>query len=195
MREVDQVAVSTPVAGNGVVYVDVVDLKHLSQFAYPITLAAFRASDGVLLWQRPGPGGPLYLTGAMLLASGDGELTAFRASDGTQLWQVALSVGSPASMMVVGGVLYTLDVSGLYAVSAVRLSDGQMLWQVPPPSGWVPNTRYATSYPTFFGPVVSGGVLYFGTLNGPLEAVRSSDGTVLWQVDVVPTAEEDQLPS
>lgn len=191
---------TTPVVGNGVVYIGYGSGINRNQ----TRLAAFRANDDTQLWQRPDPvhaliwpnperpdGGPtLALAGDTLLVfSGSSEidsgitstLAALRAGDGTLLWQVPRSISWRASPVVQDGILYTFDAAGLYAV---RLTDGQVLWSVYPPSHQysAPARRAAVNGLRNFGPVVAGGVVYMGWVNGPIMAVRASDGTLLWQV-------------
>ena len=194
-------AVTAPVEANGAVYIgyqafaDPYDPR--SGFHIQRGLAAFRASDGRLLWQRLNPAPALFwplknpIDGPTLALAGDNllllsnnsfhTLIALRTSDGTLLWQLPRSVSPRATPVVQDGIFYTFDDAGLYAV---RLSDGTVLWSMPPPNpqDCAPLMQVALQGLRSFGPVVAGEVVYVGWLNGPIVAVQASDGTRLWQV-------------
>lgn len=150
-------------------------------------ITSLRASDGSVLWQRPDP---LYGVDNLsadrgtLIVSTWNQLTAMRPSDGTVLRQTTR--GSWVPPVFDQDVIYTSDSQGLYAI---RLSDGQLLWQLPPLAATPSSGTGAYLRPTgaYLRPVVSGGVVYAGSLN-TLVAVRATDGTILWQTSVAPSA-------
>jgi outer membrane protein assembly factor BamB len=167
---------------------------------------ALRMSDGKLLWNATQTGGlleangmlyvntaaplnPLYPSGS---AGTSADVFAFRASDGKPIWHQSFApTGSSNSqetyaMQVSENQLYLVPLSTLYpgypeataaALFAFRASDGMPLWKDPLP------TRN-------FSLVAVQGVLYLfaGTGRffdtGVLEAVRETDGAVLWSQSV-----------
>lgn len=128
---------------------------------------AFRADDGVNLWQKTIRADSLVGSNNTLYASVNSALYALRASDGKQLWQV--SIGNHAS--------YNLTVSGntLYIVSffnpdiyALRTQDGTALWNY---------QSRAFSGGSF--PIVDNGIVYYSTLDGTIYELAASDGTLI----------------
>lgn len=189
--------VTAPAVANGVVYIGFSVSTDGSHFQ--TSIAAFHASDGSLIWQRQDPIGSASLVagGDVLILSSATTLAALRTSDGAVQWQ--LPRGSYAGLfqrmpngnswidgpqlVLDAGMLYAIDGSGLYAV---RVSNGQVLWQVPPPDDRVVIPFIDAHYPHLFGPLVSGDTVYLSSLNGPVVAVRASDGALLWQTFVEP---------
>ncbi len=120
----------------------------------PHSVAALRASDGVLLWLRPGPIAATRLISdhGVLVLSNSGRLAALRAADGMLLWQVARGgysySGSP--LVLAGGILYAVDDADLYAV---RFVDGHLLWRVPASAarGVLPTSSLAHAQPVRAG--------------------------------------------
>jgi outer membrane protein assembly factor BamB len=175
---------TVPATEGGVVYVGVAGGE----------IVALRAGDGTILWQRPDPLVPLDPGGTrivvvdqgVLIAIGQHRLVRMRASDGTLLSQVergSVNYGYPPQPTLDNGVLYASDDAGLYAL---RLSDGDLIWQVPIPPGQVSLGALSSAYPPVSRAIVANGTVYVGTLNGPVVALRASDGTLLWQSFVVP---------
>src|SRR5260221_2344092 len=91
-------------------------------------VAALRASDGTMLWQRPVPFAFQWLSvsqGLLLLTVND-AIAAVQVSDGTLRWLAAHGALSPP--VVDQGVIYANEGSG--GVTALRLSDGHLLWHI-----------------------------------------------------------------
>ena len=150
-------------------------------------LAAYRASDGALLWQTALAGG---LLGANLAADGGRvyvpvavnepqpqiEIVALRASDGAQLMSIGTGLSLYASLTLTAApdAVYLDSGNG---VQVYRASDGKPLWQ---------DTQVEPG-PRLVLPVVANGVVYLagagevldGIPTGGLSAVRASDGTTI----------------
>lgn len=189
--------VTAPAVANGVVYLGFSVSADGSHFQ--TSIAAFHARDGSLIWLRQDPIGTASLVADenVLILSSATTLAALRTSDGTVLWQLPRGsyAGSSQRMpngnsridgpqlVLDAGVLYAIDGAGLYAV---RVTTRRVLWQVPPPDDRVVIPSLDAIYPHLFGPLVSGDTVYLGSLNGPVVAVRASDGALLWQTFVEP---------
>lgn len=188
--------VTAPVTANGIVYVGYqTDASIGISDAVAYHLAALRASDGMLLWQTQDPIGAAALTVAQdtLILSNVRELAALRAADGLLLWRVhrgAYGFGPPP-LVLGNGALYAVDNDGIYAV---RIADGQLLWQTPPSADRVV-IQTEGGYPVMSGPVLGTNAIYIGTLNGPLMALRSDDGSVRWQTFVAHPAGSPSPPT
>jgi outer membrane protein assembly factor BamB len=184
--------VSVPVVDDGMVFVEV-----------GATLVALQGSDGALRWQVSLPrtqptwaehlvagNGALYVYIQDVFLNGNLEtgvapvrVFAFRATDGSPTWQVNLGnefafTGNISTPVLVNGVLYSLmeqlgdqPQTILLALSA---RDGSRLW-----SDTTPQQR--RMLPFISGPFFSNGALYFSDVANFVEAVRASDGKILWK--------------
>lgn len=188
--------VTAPAVADGAVYIG---NKISTDDGYGLQsfIAAFRASDGALLWRLPEPieAAGMVANKDVLILSSAAALAALRTSDGALLWRLPwgslvglipwTSNGNDLSygpqIILDAGVLFAIDYSGSEAY-AVRVADGQVLWQVSLPNdGAAVPLPPNTVYPHRFGPVVSGGTVFIGSLNDSIIAIRAADGTVLWQ--------------
>lgn len=154
-------------------------------------IAALRPSDGTLLWQRPDPTlgvTNLSVARGMLIVNSSNRVVAMRPSDGTVLWQLARgseSYQNWAPPAFDQETLYASDGLGLYAA---RLSDGQLLWQLPSLAAVGCDSGLCPGYSAFSRPLVAGGTVFVGAMDGPVAAVRAADGAVLWQTFVLPAS-------
>lgn len=176
-----------PVAANGVVYVDYPVLTtDRTQTQY--TIAALRASDGVMLWSVPDinyrTSEITYVDGKLILLNG-GNLAVLRATDGTTLWQRPF-VGSlwRWGQMYRDGVLYIANAAADgVVISAFRLADGRVLWQTP--------VSGISSQPAL---VLDGNSLYIGVGAGDIAALRRDTGAIRWQVPIDSAQSNDSTP-
>lgn len=107
------------------------------------------------------------------------EAVALRARDGTVLWKHNAVSPDFGPMLVDDGVL--ISNSNTSPVYALNTSDGSQVWQSPntPEGDWFPAPA---GVPEALGTDSSGsGMLYVGTADGMLHALRMSDGGQLWQ--------------
>jgi hypothetical protein len=100
---------------------------------------------------------------------------ALRASDGTVLWQSQGGVDPIHPLLVTDGVV----IGNGHSIFALRASDGSQIWQ----STFTPQgTGHAGpgGQPLAVGTSSSGGVVYIGSDDGVVHALRASDGNQLW---------------
>jgi len=153
-----------PRAANGMAYVCDADG----------TIRAVRAADGVIVWQQPGLGSsaPPYLTADAdtMYYSADGAIRAFAADTGAPLWTrpIGRRTGAPdvyanwdkSTVVLVGDALYVVsNDENLYEFD---VGDGRVRWRYPGVSGW--------------DVVESAGLLFVGTRDGYVEAIRPPGG-------------------
>lgn len=94
-------------------------------------------------------------------------------------WIKQLDVGQQnieATPLVIDGVIFIA--AGPRQVWALNAKSGDLIWQYKRP--------YKTDFPLAYGPVnrglaVSGGTVFFGTLDGYLVALNAADGRVVWE--------------
>ncbi len=147
---------------------------------------AFNASNGSVLWrynvndyisQLMVENGMIYVGTA---ATGNSiRLYALRANTGALLWSYSAQAETPGLLTASGGVVYYAEILGIGSaafnehITALESSSGSVLWRLPiaAADGFARGT-----------PAVSNGVIYIGTNNGSVYAVRVSDGSVLWHV-------------
>jgi outer membrane protein assembly factor BamB len=154
-----------PLVHAGVVYA----LVDPDRFSLP-SLNAYRASDGTLLWSVPQGvhNGRIELNSSAIFenVSTVGP-AAFSLRDGHQLWtrEGGLLVAATDAAVFIDDADYTLG--------ALSAQDGSRLWQTSISAGY-----YSIDFDV--APVVNG-VLYVTGSSGGIAAVRTRDGTVLWQ--------------
>jgi outer membrane protein assembly factor BamB len=143
-------------------------------------VAAFRSSDGALLWRYETPTEQCCV-GPQWLDAADGsvsvvfnQLYVLRGSDGSLLWQTSSLPPGRDSIALADGVVYLVAGQG---VAARRASDGQQLWQ------------YSATIPDRLALVLVNKLLYVGAQGYPstaftrqLTALNARDGSLLWQI-------------
>jgi outer membrane protein assembly factor BamB len=166
-----------PSVANGQVYATGVD-----------GVTAYQAADGRVVWHYqsfyngPFPLVPVLVSGVIYVSTGDlpnDGVIALQASDGTVLWK-RQGAGIPdfGPMLVDAGLLISNGNTG--PVYALKMNDGSQAWRSPymPEDAW---------YPSFGAPEALGrdahgsGVLYVGSGDGLVHALRATDGRQLWQ--------------
>jgi outer membrane protein assembly factor BamB len=162
---------SAPLLVNGVIY-----LLGVGPQGGPVLLA-IRASDGIGLWDSPGPRmGWLACDGQIVCAvsgsdmeppPGDeappSQMWTWRASDGRPLWRSAANAGFSSPPAMTAGIACALTNRALLAVDP---RDGRALWSYP-----------ATAPAP---PVAAHGRIYTRTPAHELVALNARDGTPAW---------------
>jgi outer membrane protein assembly factor BamB len=192
------VRVLSMLAVGSVIYVDYQDIERPGA----ATIAAFRASDGALIWKQANPlvkaTPPLTVKllidgNRLILAQTNAgavkfDFAEFQTSDGTLLWSKP-AAEPVASLVAQGDVVYGVAMrdQDYYAVSLVN---GQQLWS--------DSLRSIESGATLFGPLVNAGTMYIGMDTGSVVAINASNGSVIWKRVVigmpVPGASPDITP-
>lgn len=144
------------------------------------TFFLLNASTGHTLWKYDLSSsdsmahGAAEANGVVYVATTSGAIYAFNAASGTLLWHVAgpaPSFGPAVNVypMVVNNIVYLATQHGLYAY---RASNGALLWQ---------RTTGMNFEPIVQQPIISNGSLYIPGMGGSVLALRTADGTQLWQ--------------
>jgi outer membrane protein assembly factor BamB len=161
-------AMPAPVLVNGVIYL------------LGGGVLAIRASDGVKLWDSPGPGGgwlacdgntvcAMSGTDAQVQGNADlppPQLWTYQASDGRLLYKSAPDAGFNSAPAVTAGIACAFTIGKL---TAVNPGNGRILWSYP-----------TTGTP----PAAARGKIYTSTPEGDLVALNASDGTPAWQCPI-----------
>lgn len=151
-------------------------------------ITALRSGDGSVLWRLPitaadgyARGTPAFLNGIIYIGTNNGSVYAVRVSDGTVLWHVARTGGFDAipldiSPLVDNGRVFIEGKQGPggqnLALFAMRASDGKPLWS---------KAQGVEPGPMVNQPQIIDGVIYANDDVGGLDALRETDGSVLWQ--------------
>ncbi|MDQ6662518.1 MAG: PQQ-binding-like beta-propeller repeat protein, partial [Chloroflexota bacterium] len=157
--------INVPMLENGLVYVG------NSQ-----GVSAFRASDGVRVWQykdnieNPFGALPTVSNGVVYFGNSHGFIVALRATDGTQLWQRSEGGGFSRLLSVTDGLVIN-DAGPVYAL---RASDGAQLWQRPIQGSGEGSDAGLPE-------VVGEGIVFIGGDDGSVQALQASDGKILWR--------------
>ncbi|NBC22633.1 MAG: outer membrane protein assembly factor BamB [Gammaproteobacteria bacterium] len=116
----------------------------------------------------------------------DGRLLALERDDGSVRWSFdnqvpVLTLRGTGTPVFEDGVVYAGFANGM--VAAVRAENGEPIWQhrVMLPEGRSELDRMVDVDGT---PVLAGGVLYVAAYQGQLKALRTSDGSLLWEKDI-----------
>jgi outer membrane protein assembly factor BamB len=176
----DASAMPAPLLADGVIYVLGYDAQ--------TKVMAIRASDGVELWESPGPGGGwLACDGKTVCAvSGVGpgvqfsgnagpipaQMWTYRASDGKLLYRSAANAGYSLPPVMSGGMAFALTAGDGPTPSKLHAVDPG-------------NGRTAWSYPgASTGLAAARGRIYTTSPDGDLIALNASDGTPVWQCPI-----------
>lgn len=142
-----------------------------------VIVAAYRGSDGALLWQMTTASS---LPHAVLAATGDvvyfltgvatpsslATIIALRASDGARLWSAKTGTDAKAYVTTLLAAPDAVYLSTRIGVEAYGAANGRLLWM---------RTQLASN------PVVAAGVAYLPLSGGGFAAVHARDGTVICQ--------------
>jgi outer membrane protein assembly factor BamB len=148
-----------------------------------ITVAAYRGTDGALLWQTKvsgsqpvvaiaAGGDTVYVLGFLIQPQTPQQgqslrsISALRASDGVQRWssETLVDAYSTGALLAAPDAVYLTTPA---EVQTYRASDGRSLWNAQPDPGDI--------FPML--PVAAGGVIYLPTYGSGVSAVRASDGS------------------
>jgi outer membrane protein assembly factor BamB len=161
-----------PVLVDGTLYVGAVN-----------NIYALRSTDGTPIWRAAKaettspPESPLLVgDGGVYYTGGLGSIYALRVGDGTRLWSKHVN-NSVIGMTEEHGRLDVMTQLNLaYALSA---GDGSLLWQQP--------IDHFNSWQLDSPPyTIADAIVTVGTDKGRVEAIRASDGMVLWHYDIAP---------
>lgn len=155
----------TPVIDKGVVYIP----------ALPNAMQALDIQTGETIWSMELPGAvtkSASLSDEMVIfGNTDGNLYALSRDDGQIIWTASLMGGVIGVPAIDRGQIFVSiregDKPGLHALD---LATGKVLWSH---TGSSADVRYAA---------VSGGIVYFPSLDGTLTALNAADGTQKWQL-------------
>lgn len=151
---------------------------------------ALSATDGAEVWRTevgsevlaPPVGGAELV----FVRTIDGRLLALERDDGSVRWSFdnqvpVLTLRGTGTPVFEDGVVYAGFANGM--VAAVRAENGEPIWQhrVMLPEGRSELDRMVDVDGT---PVLAGGVLYVAAYQGQLKALRTSDGSLLWEKDI-----------
>jgi outer membrane protein assembly factor BamB len=167
------------------------------------TVTALSGHDGSALWRRPLglylvsgaiADDAVYLAGFAQPNLTQATLVALRLSDGASLWHAALpnAQQTPLRMIAVGGLLIALARTGssadgsspTYALIAIDRFSHATVWRVAIPS--------APFFSGFGALATSSGLLFLGSTDGAVRALRLSDGAAAWSERISPPATATQ---
>jgi outer membrane protein assembly factor BamB len=155
------------------------------------TLAAFDAASGKTLWSRSSrtqgwfgwgdkqrkdaryAGGPAVSGDLLAVGTLDGHVYGVNAKDGNPRWDVELSASVLASPVVVGDLIVVRTQDGrVYGLDA---SNGERRWVYDQSTVPVLSLRGNGSL------LAANGVVFFGSDDGKLVALRQDNGSRLWE--------------
>ncbi|GAC1522927.1 MAG: hypothetical protein NVS2B6_08380 [Thermoleophilaceae bacterium] len=164
-RKLGALSASSPAAGNGAVYVTLMDRGGGDGL-----IAALAASDGHTLWKRKLPSAsessPLLHGQTVYFGSQDGTVYALRAADGKVRWRYTAAGSVKGSPTYRAGRLFFGDYG--QQVHAISASSGRPLWTA---SG--SDSFYATA-------TVAWGRVFVGDTSGTVYAFSMRDGHQVW---------------
>lgn len=156
------------------------------------TLQAFDAKSGKTLWKKHSrihgwfgwgdskrkdaeyAGGPAVSNGLLVIGTLDGHVYGLEASDGTPRWETSLSAGILSAPAIVGDhVVVRTNDGNVYSLNA---ASGEQQWV------YDQSTVPLLSLRGNGDLLVAKGVVFFGSDEGKLEAVRLDNGDKLWDL-------------
>lgn len=154
------------------------------------TVEAFDAKSGKTLWKNHSrihgwfgwgdsdrkdalyAGGPAVGNGLLVIGTLDGHVYGMDSSDGSQRWKTRLPAGILTAPAVVGNRVVVRTNDG--KIFSLNADDGKQQWVYD--QGTVPLLSLRGNG----GLLVAKGVVFFGSDDGKLEAVRLDNGDKLW---------------
>ncbi|MFN7996899.1 MAG: PQQ-binding-like beta-propeller repeat protein [Bryobacteraceae bacterium] len=127
---------------------------------------------------------PAIANGAVLFGSEDGHLYCLNAADGTLRWKFSTAGNLSSSPAVASGSVFFTGGDG--DIYALNLETGKMRWVVK--TGrirpWLYGKGKIQTWDYWLpSPVVAGGMVYSGVLDGRVLALDPETGAVKWQFD------------
>lgn len=161
-------------------------------------VSGLSAHDGSTLWRRPlglylvsgtVADNVVYLVGFAQPDQTQATLLALRLSDGAPLWRVALAgQQTPSQLLVAGGVVIALVRTSAappaYELRAIDRFSHTLAWRVA-----IPNPP---AYSGFDALATGAGLLFLGSQDGVVRALRLSDGGAAWSARITPTNSAQQ---
>jgi outer membrane protein assembly factor BamB len=174
-RKLGRLAASSPAAGHGVVYADLLLGSPGGQRG---RIAALRERDGKILWSRTLPSRaespPLLHAGVIYFGSENGTVYALRAKDGSPLWTYKAQGAVKGGPALSGGILYFGDYSG--HMHAVRASNGHKVWMV-----GTNGARFGFGSGNFYSTAaVAFGRVFVGNTDGRVYSFSAQTGKLAW---------------
>jgi outer membrane protein assembly factor BamB len=168
---------SSPVAGNGLIYVGL---------TAPDGLFALDSRTGKVRWRQKGLSS-LHSTPTLdgdTLYSVSGGLAAASAKTGLQKWKTVINGDIASSPALAGDRLLVGTADG--KLLAFDAASGKQLWQYskPSPSKLSFSPYQAVSNPMIGSPAISGQIAYVGTAGGRFLAIDVKTGAELWHFDL-----------
>ncbi len=169
-----------PAYSDGVVYAAAIDG----------TIAAFDATNGDTVWRKHSrthgwfgwgdsdrkdafySGGPAVANGLLVIGTKDGHVYGLSASDGSQRWVATVSAGVLSTPAIAGNRVVVRTNDG--KVTCLNAADGSTEWVYD--QGIVPLLSLRGNGDV----LVTNGVVFFGSDDGKLVALRLETGDKLW---------------
>jgi outer membrane protein assembly factor BamB len=155
---------------------------------YKGTLMAINADNGRKQWEikteLPFTGGPGVSENLLLMGTENGEVFAFDASTGTQLWSANVTSEVLAAPAEEDGIVVVRCIDG--RVFGLDADTGQRLWIY---DHSVPLLTLRGNAP----PLLRAGVSFIGYDGGQVVALKTEDGTLMWEQTLVTTEGRSEL--
>jgi len=155
---------------------------------YKGLLMAIDADSGNKLWEiktkLPFTGGPGIADNLLLMGTENGEVFAFDASTGTQLWSATVTSEVLAAPAVSDGVVVVRCIDG--RIFGLDADTGQRVWIY---DHSVPLLTLRGNAP----PLLRAGVAFIGYDGGQVVALRTDDGTLMWEQTLVTSEGRTEL--
>jgi PQQ-like domain len=157
------------------------------------TVTGLSGHDGSTLWRRPlglylvtgtVADNAIYLVGFAQPNQTQATLLAVRLSDGAPLWRMALpGQQTPSQLLVAGGVVIALVRTSVappaYELRAIDRFSHAVAWRVAIPD--------PSAYSGFDALATGAGLLFLGSQDGVVRALRLSDGGAAWSARITPS--------
>lgn len=155
---------------------------------YKGLLVAIDADSGRKLWEiktnLPFTGGPGISDNLLLMGTENGEVFAFDASTGTQLWSANVTSEILAAPSVADGTVIVRCIDG--RIFGLDADTGQREWVY---DHSVPLLTLRGNAP----PLLRAGVAFIGYDGGQVVAIRTDDGSLMWEQTLVTTEGRTEL--
>ena len=171
---------SSPAIIGGIVYVGYLWDGHNGY------VVALNATNGALIWRFATNSGmessPTVVDGVVYIGSWYGYVYALNATNGALIW--SLLTGGPvfSSPALVNGVVYVGSGGGGY-VYALNAANGAIIW------------AFHTGSEVYSSPAIVNNVVYVGSDDGKVYALRTSDGSEIWQANIGVGDHADDSPA
>ena len=151
-------------------------------------LMAIDADSGNKLWEiktkLPFTGGPGISDNLLLMGTENGEVFAFDASTGTQLWSATVTSEVLAAPAETDGIVVIRCIDG--RIFGLDADTGQRIWIY---DHSVPLLTLRGNAPT----LLRAGVAFIGYDGGQVVALRTEDGTLMWEQTLVTSEGRTEL--